>query len=155
MVSRHGGVCGGLLLAGWAVVTSGCGPAGPPCRPVSGSVSFRGAGVPKAVVVFDQPETGTYLSAVCDVAGRFDTAPLPGGGLPEGRYRVAVQPPLVEIEIDPERPQPMADAPGFPAVDPRLLDPATSGLTLAVSEAVPAFDIDLTPFAASQAAPAP
>lgn len=136
----------GLLLACCAVMAIGCGPSGPPCHPVAGTVSYRGTGVAEAVVVFDQPETGTYLSAVCDASGRFTTVPLPGGGLPEGRYRVAVQPPLVEIEIDPDRPQPMTDAAGFPAVDPKVFDPATSGLSLDVGEAVLSFDIDLTPF---------
>jgi hypothetical protein len=137
--------CRCLLLAGCAAMV-GCGRSGPPCRPVAGTVSYRGVGVAKAVVVFDQPETGTYLSAVCDAAGRFTTAPLPGGGLPEGCYRVAVQPPLVEIEIDPDRPQPMTDAAGFPAVDPKVFDPATSGLSLDASEPLATVDIDLTPF---------
>ena len=146
----------GFLVGACAMAMVGCGRRGPPCQPVAGTVSYRAAGVAKAVVVFDQPETGTYLSAVCDAAGRFTTAPLPGGGLPEGRYRIAVQPPLVEIEIDPDRPQPMTDAAGFPTLDPRLFDPATSGLILVVPLATPAFDIDLTPFAAAgRAAPAP
>lgn len=79
-------------------------------------------------------------SAVLQSANRDD------GQVLEGRYRVAAQLPPVGIEIDSARPQPMTNAAGFPAVDSRVFDPATSGLLLGESESLATFDIDLTLF---------
>ena len=106
---------------------------------VHGRVTSSMKPVVEAVVLFEDPQQHVYLQATTDMEGRYDFAKFPGGGLPVGTYRVAVQPPIQEIRTGEPLPPPKP----FPKVDSRFLNPAASGLQLQVTSGDNPYDIEL------------
>jgi hypothetical protein len=130
-----------------ALLAAGCSADGPPRGTVRGRVTVGEKPLAGAVVRFDNPETGVSVVAPLDAGGNYDARTYQGG-LPVGRYRVAVTPGGVmtpEQAADPLK----ADAKG-PAARPsvgfaaKYHDPATSGLSVEVrAGGNPPFDLRL------------
>lgn len=127
--------CSLLLLA------TGCGGKEKTYGQVGGRVVSAGKPVVEAVVLFEDPTQHLFIQATTDKDGYYQFDKLPGGGLPVGSYRIAVQPPVEEIKTGEPIPPPKP----FPKIDPSLLEPAKSGLTLEVKIGKNPFDIDLIP----------
>src|SRR4051812_37607916 len=110
-----------LLLA----LVAGCG-AHKPAGKVAGQVVYRGRPVTEGDVNFYSKERGIGAAARLDGAGQF-TVDAP---LETGTYVVHLTPPPPPDPV-PGQPPPRRPAPRLPR---KSLDPATSGLSVAVKE---------------------
>jgi hypothetical protein len=106
---------------------------------VSGRLTADDKPVAEAIVLFQEPAQHIFIQATTDSDGRYSFDKYPGEGLPIGKYQIAVQPPIQEIETGKPIPPPKP----FPKVDPRFLDPAKSGLKLEVKAGDNPLNIDL------------
>ena len=89
-----------MLLAAIGLLIAGCGRAGPPIAPVSGTVRMNGKPLTEGNVCFASAE-GFAASAPVKPDGTFRLGSQYGKGIPLGTYRVTVVPPA------PEGPVPM------------------------------------------------
>jgi hypothetical protein len=81
-----------VIILGGSLSLTGC--TEKPLRklyPTEGTVTFQGAPVAGAEVVFDCPATAVTLPAITDANGKYVTKMAEGDGLPEGEYTVFVK----------------------------------------------------------------
>ena len=136
----------------------GCGPENnnPPTFPVTGTVTFKGAPVAGADIVF-VPTTPEALAAFAksDAEGKFEMRTFePGDGAVSGTYKVKVtkleagevsETPVFESSEDEVEIYVEGDpvTPPKNLLPPRYADHNSSGLTLTVAEEPVTFDIKL------------
>lgn len=127
------------------LLISGCG-GGKPAGKVSGKVTFNGAPVTEAAIVFENQAAGVSAKVNLGPDGTYVAKTADSIGLPPGNYQVAVTPSQV-AETDEV---PLVAAPSGNEQDPpsaipaKYHSPATSGLTADVKAGDnPPFDFDL------------
>ncbi len=126
-----------LALVPAAAVLSGCGgDAGSPRQPVLGTLTFNGAPVPEAQVVFQCPEQHIYYTAITDGQGQFEVRAASGDGLPAATYQVTVCP-------APSDEEGMTAAPERPDIPQKYRKTSTSDLKLTVAEGDNHFNLEM------------
>jgi len=130
---RPWAACGLLLVA--LSMLAGCGKKGPELQPVTGIVTFKGAAVADAQVVFENAAQGIYLTATTDAEGKYQVRTIDGEGLPAGEYQIAVRPaPSEEVGL-------MKDPGTRKDIPDRYRKSSTSGLSITVTESPSSADI--------------
>lgn len=130
---RRGASCRFWLVV--LVMLAGCGKKGPDLHPVTGLVTFQGAAVHDAQVVFENATQGIYLTAITNAEGKYQVRTIDGEGLPAGEYRIAVRPaPSDEVGLTKD-PGVRKDIPD------RYRKSSTSGLSITVTESPSTVDI--------------
>ena len=106
---HRGPAIGLVLLVGFL---AGCGDSGPKRYGVSGTVKWQGQPIKSGTIYFRAENGETGAAHIANGSYEIST----GGGLPEGKYRVAINYP------DPKAPAPKEDeAPGEPTARRDLL----------------------------------
>jgi len=128
-----------LVVAGLTIV--GCNRSGLNLAPVSGVVTYQGAPVEKAGVLF-MPETGPFAIGTTDAEGRFTLMTANREGALVGNHRVAISKnQTISRQIPGER---------FPRysmkyfLPEKYASPSTSELTATVNDNDNSFNFDLT-----------
>jgi hypothetical protein len=133
-----------LIVLGAAV---GCGggasldPNRPATAPVSGTVTYKGAAVPGAIVTFHAPGDSPSAFGTTDASGTYQLTTFSAGdGAVPGEYRVTVT--KTEFSASADVPEdhpdygkePVVEAEVRQALPVRYANPETSGLTASVKE---------------------
>jgi hypothetical protein len=121
---------------------NGCN-ARPKLCPLSGRVTFKGQPVAEGFIRFSNPQAGVDMTASLRSDGAYEAAMSQGAGLPPGRYKVAVTPPLAQMPSDPSKGMPKPR--DFPNIPTKYRDVSTSGLTLTLEPGGDRFDVDMQP----------
>jgi len=79
------------LIAVGLLWTTGCGKQGPKRLTVTGKVTFQGAPVTEGQITFEDAASGVAGSTALGTDGSYTLQ------LPEGNYKVSVEPPVVEV----------------------------------------------------------
>jgi hypothetical protein len=128
-----------LFVTSLTIYPSGCGKKGPELSPVSGKVTLRGKPVEAGAVHFTHVQGVVDIYAAIQPDGTYSVKMARGSGLPEGKYLVAVGPPVGYGHMG-ETP---AAAPKHEDIPERYQKSSTSGLTLTVGPGSNRFDIDM------------
>ncbi len=135
----------------WLLVLSGCGKSsGPKLFPVRGKITYKGAPVEGANVMFRAVNGNASGAARTDASGNYEIVSQWGRGLPEGEYLVSVtkfeERPIAEEEEGTYNPQlANMDVPPPKSLIPmKYAQPEQSGLKASVSKSGGSFDFDLT-----------
>lgn len=137
------------LIGLWTLV--GCSKStGPKLYPVRGKITYKGAPVDGANVMFRAVDGSASGAGRTDASGTYQITSQWGSGLPEGEYLVSVtkfeERPITEEEEGPYNPQlANMDAPPPKSLIPTKYQvPEQSGLKASVSKSGGTFDFDLT-----------
>lgn len=118
-----------------------CGPGTPPTYPVEGVVKFRGKPLPGAIVTFvpfAPAQSTAAISTATEEDGTYRlTSTQAKGGLPEGKYRVAVT--WRELRRDGDE----WIRSGRNLLPPRYANPETSNLVVTVTPGQNSFPLEL------------
>lgn len=135
-----------MKTSGWSVaacclVAVACGRK-PELAQVAGEVTFQGAPVAEAIVLFSSAELGVYKTANV-VGGKFEVATPDGVGIKPGAYQVAISPPMVDHPIGPilEPPKPVV----YADIPRRFHDAQTSGFTAQLVAGENSLTFDMQP----------
>jgi len=132
----------GFTLALSILLFAGCNPGEPRGR-VFGKVTFQGQPVPEGIILFSPVGVGDYMTAKLKPDGTYEVSTNSGPGLRLGKYRVSINPPLVDAPMGPALEPPKLKE--FPNIPEKYRKPETSGLTLSVQKAENPFDVDMQP----------
>ena len=124
-------------------LVAGCGSGEGDLGNVSGRVTFQDEPVGQVVVLFSSSETGVHIEAEVDQDGRYELRGVAAQGLPPGTYRVAVQPPPVDLPVGPI-PKGF-QVPKYPKIPPKYRSVDTSDLKYRISSGANQFDIFMQP----------
>ncbi|MGQ9506042.1 MAG: carboxypeptidase-like regulatory domain-containing protein [Thermogutta sp.] len=132
-------------------VAGGCGKgSGPKLYPVKGKVSYKGAPVDGANVMFRATDGNASGAGRTDANGVYQITSQWGAGLPEGEYLVGItkfeELPMTEDEEGPYNPQlaDMEPPPPKSLIPTKYASPERSGLKASVSKSGGTFDFELT-----------
>jgi hypothetical protein len=112
---------------------------------VFGKVTFQGQAVSEGTVVFGNNEKGVHMTARLKPDGSYEIIMAQGVGLPVGKYRVRVCPPMQLAPLEPDTASPAAAVKLYANIPEKYRSLETSGLTLTVKEGENPFDIALAP----------
>ena len=128
-----------LVVAGLTIV--GCNRSGLNLAPVSGVVTYQGAPVEKAGVLF-MPETGPFAIGTTDAEGRFTLTTANREGALVGNHRVAISKNQTTTTQIPGEHLPRYGSRYF--LPAKYASPSTSELTATVIDDDNSFNFDLT-----------
>lgn len=148
-------IVSGMMAATLLVVcvAGGCGKStGPKLYPVNGKVTYKGAPVDGANVMFRAVDGNASGAGRTDANGVYQITSQWGSGLPEGEYLVGItkfeQPPMTqgEEEEGPYNPQlaNMEPPPPKSLIPTKYASPERSGLKATVSKSGGTSDFELT-----------
>lgn len=138
-----------LVLGLGLLFAIGCKPAGPPVATVRGKITLAGQDLPGGFVTFQSEDGAVSVVDDLNAQGEYEIRTHDSAGLPPGKYKVAVKPPVpARLTDDP----PLAgEATTYVPPKERLIpakyaDFNTSGLTAdVILEAGKSYDFDLSP----------
>lgn len=128
------------VLAGMIVGAVGCGRNAPAIYSISGKVTFQGKPVEAGMIRFSNPALGVDIMAHLQSGGCYSVKTAKGDGLPEGTYRVAIEPPRIDAPVGAMVPPQQPECLDIPT---KYRNISTSGLTLTVQPRSNAFDVDM------------
>lgn len=130
-----------LLVAGLLVLVPcwvGCGGSQAARRNVTGKVTFQGSPVEEGTVTFENTATGTTGSAQIGAGGQYSIQ------LPDGSYKVSVEPPLVETGGTSDTPGDMEYKP-MENIPEKYRTTRSSPLSVEVSSSKTTHDLEMQP----------
>lgn len=121
-----------------AFLLSGCGGSGTEVETfwISGTVTSGVQPVEEGTISFEDPQTGSAGQANLGPGGAYELE------LPAGSYRVAIEPPLVEVTAPATEPH--MSYKDMPAVPEKYRTATTSGLEVSVSEDAEGVNFEMT-----------
>jgi hypothetical protein len=124
--ARH---CGWLSLAASAILLAGCNRSGLNLAPVEGLVTYNGAPLADASVMF-KPDQGPFAMGVTDSTGKFSLMTANHEGAIIGSHQVAVSKAETRVRHDPSAAMPVYET--KPLIPPKYFEVSTSNLTAEV-----------------------
>ena len=135
-----------IIVLSALVVAIGCGQK-EELGIITGQVTFEGAPVRDAKVVFRDYSKGVHILAALDTDGRYQVYTAGGKGLPLGDYKVCVSPsmPSAGADIDSSEPYIPPDKPIRRSDIPdRYRDVRTSNITVTIQKGKNILDIPMS-----------
>jgi hypothetical protein len=132
-----------IIVAVLVCGLEGCSRSGKKLWPVTGKVAFQGKPVSTGRICFTDMQNAISVGAILGNDGTYAVRMAEGAGLPEGRYQVTVQPPVMDIPPGPNL-KPIK-IPEYPNIPKKYRSPSTSGLTLTVKDDAGRYDVDMKP----------